>query len=222
MDDMASILIEPTAPSPKSEIRTVADLLRRLGDIPAERVRVQPAPGTATIADVETNKLCELIDGTLVEKAMGARQALVGAWLIHLLTEFAHPRNLGIILGADGTLEILTGLVRLPDVAFLSWDRLPGRRVPEEAVPAVVPDLAVEVLSQSNTPAEMLRKRQEYFTAGVRLVWMIDPAARVVTVYTAVNQSRVLSEADTLDGGTVLPGFTVPVRDLFAELDRHG
>jgi Uma2 family endonuclease len=218
---MANTLMEPT-PTAGTEIRTVADLLRRLGDIPAERVRVQPPLGTATIADVEKNKLCELIDGTLVEKAMGARESLLGVALAGLLRNFILPRNLGIILGADGTLEILTGLVRLPDVAFLSWDRLPDRRIPEEAVPAVVPDLAVEVLSKGNTPAEMLRKRQEYFNAGVRLVWMIDPAARVVTVYTAVNQSRVLTVTDTLDGSTVLPGFAVPVRGLFAELDRHG
>jgi Uma2 family endonuclease len=78
------------------------------------------------------------------------------------------------------------------------------------------------VLSESNTEAEMTRKRQEYFSAGVRLVWMVDPDARTVTVYTAPDQSIVLGEADTLTGDPVLPGFTLPLRDLFAELDRQG
>jgi hypothetical protein len=82
----------------------------------------------------------------------------------------------------------------------------------------LVPDLAVEVLSPSNTEAEMARKRQEYFAAGVRLVWMVDPDARTVTVYTAPDQSTVLGEVDTLSGDPVLPGFTLPLRDLFAEL----
>jgi Uma2 family endonuclease len=218
---MASTLTEPV-PTTGTEIRTVADLLRRLGDIPAERVRVQPPPGAATIADVEKNKGCELVEGTLVEKAMGARESMLASYLIYLLQLFVIPRNLGMVTGEQGTWEIMPDLVRIPDVAFTSWDRLPGRVVPTNPVPALAPDLAAEVLSKSNTPAEMLRKRQEYFNAGVRLVWMIDPAARVVTVYTAVNQSRVLTVADTLDGGAVLPGFAVPVRDLFAELDRHG
>ena len=68
----------------------------------------------------------------------------------------------------------------------------------------------------------MARKRDEYFRAGVRLVWMVDRFARTITTYTAVDQLRVLTEGDVLDGGAVLPGFAVPVRDVFAELDRHG
>ena len=86
----------------------------------------------------------------------------------------------------------------------------------------LAPDLAVEVLSESNTPAEMARKRQEYFTAGVRLVWFVDPDARTEEVYTAPDQSTVVNEEGTLDGGAVLPGFTLPLRDLFPELDLQG
>jgi Uma2 family endonuclease len=89
-------------------------------------------------------------------------------------------------------------------------------------VPQLAPDLAVEVLSPSNTRAEMARKRGEYFRAGVRLVWEIDPRKRGVRVYTAADQFTDLSAGDALDGGTVLPGFTLPLADLFAELDRHG
>jgi Uma2 family endonuclease len=205
-------------------VRTVADLLHRLGDVPPDRVRFDPVPGTATVADVaySENKGCELIEGTLVEKVMGLRESLLAIFLGGLLGPFVRRQNLGILTGSDGTYEVLSGLVRLPDLAFVSWDRLPGRRIPDEPVPNVVPDLAVEILSASNTLGEMSRKRGEYFRAGVRLVWEIDPRARTVRVYTSANTYTDLTAGDTLDGAPVLPGFTLPLAQLFAELDRHG
>jgi Uma2 family endonuclease len=81
--------------------------------------------------------------------------------------------------------------------------------------------LAVEVLSAGNTSAEMERKRREYFDAGVQLVWMIEPRARTVAVFTSPAESRALGVDDVLDGGNVLPGFSLKLRDLFAELDRE-
>jgi Uma2 family endonuclease len=119
-------------------------------------------------------------------------------------------------------MRLFPGLVRIPDVAFVSWARVPGRRVPEGPIAGFSPDLAVEVLSRGNTPAEMARKRQEYFSAGVSLVWMIDPAARTVTVFTHPEQSTVLGESDTLEGTDLLGGFALPLRDFFHELDRQG
>jgi Uma2 family endonuclease len=99
---------------------------------------------------------------------------------------------------------------------------MPNRRRPPEPIPALAPALAVEILSRSNTRAEMLLKRQDYFSVGVDLVWEVDPQARTVTVYTAPETSVLLGEADTLDGGEVLRGFMLPLHDLFAELDRQG
>jgi Uma2 family endonuclease len=119
-------------------------------------------------------------------------------------------------------MRLVSGLVRIPDVAFISWDRLPNRRVPSEPIPNVAPDLAVEVLSAGNTPGEMARKRQDYFAAGVHLVWQVDPRTRTVEVVTAHDQSTIRHETHILDGGTVLPGFTVPLQELFAELDQQG
>ena len=202
--------------------RTVEDLVRDLGDIPLSRIRLHPPIGTATVADVERHRGCELIEGTLVEKAMGYRESALALYLGHLLFQFVLPRNLGILSGEQGMLEILSDLVRMPDVSFMSWDRFPNRRVPKEAVPAIAPDLAVEILSTGNTKREMERKRREYFAAGTVLVWMVDPDSRTVTVYTSKTEFRTLSEADVLDGGAVLPGFTVELRTLFAELDRVG
>ncbi len=110
----------------------------------------------------------------------------------------------------------------IPDVAFASWDRLPKRQVPTDPIPDLAPDLAVEVLSKANTSEEMRRKRREYFASSVRLVWLVDPDARTVTVFTAPEQSKELNEDQILDGGDVLPGFTLALRELFAELDRQG
>jgi Uma2 family endonuclease len=208
-------------------IKTLADLLKRLGGVPLDRIRVHPAPGSATLQDVldvreRESILCELVEGVLVEKAVGFIQSGLAGILIGILNAFVLPRNLGIVTGPDGTMEITVGLVRIPDVAFISWDRLPGRRYPTAPVPRLAPNLAVEVLSRSNTPGEMAVKRQDYFTAGVEPVWEIDPDTRTVTVYTSVTQMVTLTTGDTLDGGVVLPGFTLSLQDLFAELDRHG
>jgi Uma2 family endonuclease len=208
-------------------IKTLADLLDRLGGVPLDRIRFKPFPGTATVQDVidlqqREGKRCELVEGVLLEKAMGFIQSALAGLMIEMLRAFVVPRNLGIVTGPDGTVELMAGLVRIPDVAFTQWDRLPGRRYPAAPVPRLAPNLAIEVLSRSNTPGEMAVKRQDYFTAGVELVWEIDPDARTVAVYTSVTDITTLTAADTLDGGLVLPGFTLPLQDLFAELDRHG
>jgi hypothetical protein len=119
-----------------SPLDTLADLVHALGDIPLERIRFRPPPGTATEADVlaageaPRKRLCELIDGVLVEKAVGYSELLLAAYLIALLDAFVRPRNLGLITAPDGTLRLWAGRVRIPDVAFTSWDRMPGRRRP--------------------------------------------------------------------------------------------
>ena len=87
-------------------------------------------------------------------------------------------------------------------------------------IPDLVPDLAVEVLSTSNTTAEMDRKLRDYFTSGVRLVWLVDARPRQATVCTAVDCCTVIDAAQTLDGGDVLPGFVLPLADLFTILDQ--
>ena len=207
---------------------TVADLLDRLGRIPPERIRMQPPPGTATEADVlkalaaPRKRLCELIDGVLVEKAMGYTESILETFLTEVLNAFVRTQNLGLVSGASGLMRLWPGRVRIPDIAFIHWDRLPNRQRPTDPIPDISPDLAVEVLSAGNTPAEMRLKREDYFGVFVQLVWEVDPQAHAVTVYTDVDDSIVLGENDTLDGGLVLPGFTLPLGGLFAELDRQG
>jgi Uma2 family endonuclease len=203
---------------------SVAELLARLGDVPPRRVRLQPPPGTATEQDVldifaRTKRLFELVDGVLVEKATGFPESLLAVAVASLLREAVKPRRLGVVVGPDAMMRLFGGWVRMPDAAFVSWARLPGRRVPAEPIPDLAPDLAVEVLSDGNTPAEMAVKRGEYFAAGTRIVWQIDPRTRTAEVFNAPDTSEKLDESQCLDGGDVVPGFTLSLRDLFAELD---
>lgn len=113
------------------------------------------------------------------------------------------------------------GLVRIPDVAFIAWERLLDRRIPTDPMPGLAPNLAIEIPSAGNTAAEMARKRRDYFDAGVQVVWLVDPRTRMVEVYTALDQCTRLHEDDTLHGGMVLPEFTLSPRELFGELDRQ-
>jgi Uma2 family endonuclease len=205
---------------------TLAELLERLGGVPPDRVLLDPPPGTATVEDVvakevHENRLCELVDGVLVEKAMGLRESILAVFLGRLLHEFVTAANLGLVSGEQGMMQLFPGLVRIPDVAFAAWARFPSGRVPDDPVPQLVPDLAVEVLSRGDTTGEMRRKLREYFEAGVRLVWLVDPRQRSVSVYTSPASVKVLSEPDILDGGEVLRGFRLPLKSLFAELDRR-
>ncbi len=114
------------------------------------------------------------------------------------------------------------GSIRAPDVAYASWDRFPGRKLPEEPIPDLAPDLVIEVLSKSNTRPEMKRKRGEYFAAGVLLVWEVDRKRRRVSVYTPDGAVNVLEASQRLEGGDILPGFVLELSELFSELDRHG
>jgi Uma2 family endonuclease len=93
--------------------------------------------------------------------------------------------------------------------------------VPKDAIYRIAPDLAVEVLSKSNTLAEMSRKRSEYFQAGTRLVWEFDADAKTVDVYTQPEQKITLQANQTLSGDPVLPGLTISLTDLFAQLDQQ-
>jgi len=199
---------------------TAAEMQEQLGGIPLERIRMVPPPGQATETDLlkiidSEDRICELVDGVLVEKPMGYFESQLAMLLGYFIRTYLEQNDLGIVLGEAGTLRILRDQIRVPDVAFLSWRHFPGRVLPAESVPAVVPDLAIEVLSKSNTKNEMERKLDDYFAAGVALVWFIDPVLRTAEVYESRNERRIVSFGDSLSGGTVLPGFDLPLKQLF-------
>jgi Uma2 family endonuclease len=205
---------------------TLADLAEMFGPMPPHRIRLTPPPGAAKEHDVKEihlreDRLYELVDGVLVEKDMGFPEAYLASLLVISMGHFAQQHDRGIVVGPDGLLRLASGLVRIPDVSFISWKRLPRRRIPRQPIANLVPDLAVEVLSASNTKKEMDRKLRDYFQVGVRLVWYVDPKKRTVTVYTAPNQATVLTIKDTLDGGAVLPGFSISLRELFGPANRR-
>jgi Uma2 family endonuclease len=205
---------------------TIAELLKQLGGISPRRVRLRPPPGKATEKDLlnilnHTDRLYELVDGVLVEKVMGYRESSLTCDLIKLLGYFLDEHDLGNVAGADCTMRLMPRLVRIPDISFVRWEKLPNHELPEEPIPDLVPDLAIEVLSKGNTPGEMKRKLKDYFITGVKLVWFVNPKPRTVEVFTAPDQSVTLTEADTLDGGEVLPGLALPVKQVFARLPRR-
>ena len=219
----------PVSAARRPTFRNGAEWWHALGDVPLERVVMDPPPGTATEQDllrmVERDKrLVELIDGTLVEKPVGLYESLIAGWLITLLNNFVLPRKLGYVSGQAGMMRMVSGRVRLPDVAFLATQTLPGGLIPAEPVPRLAPTIAAEVLSATNTVGEIRQKLFEYFESGTRLAWVIDPAKRAVAVYTSFSAepARVLSDQEVLDGGDVLPGFSVKVSDLFDGIASQG
>jgi Uma2 family endonuclease len=198
---------------------TLADLAEKFGPIPIRRIRQEPEPGTATEEDVvaiweREKRLYELVDGILVEKTMGYEESVIAIGLVALLDTFVRRLGLGIVSGTDGLMRLAVGLIRIPDIGFVSWERI-GHRFPKgQAIAPFGPELAVEVLCRGNTKKEMSDKLADYFAAGARLVWFIDPRSRTVTVYESLQRSTVLGESDTLTGGDVLPGFEVTVAAL--------
>lgn len=128
----------------------------------------------------------------------------------------AHVRRLGlgtVLVEAGYVLRRMPDTVRGPDVSFVSVARLPPDQIPETFIPGA-PDLAVEVISPGSRWFEIEEKVADYLAGGARLVWLVDPRARGVVVRYPDRPPAVLSEADTLDGEDVVPGFTVPVTEL--------
>lgn len=206
---------------------TLGDLQAYLDDIPADRIRMWPPPGQATEEDVlrisdETGCLCELIDGILVEKTMGWYESRLASLIGHWIETFLETNDIGMTLTSDGPFRLRKGRMRMPDVSFLRWSRFPNRVMPKVKVLKMAPDLAIEVLSESNTRREMQRKLEEYFAAGTLVVWYIDPKTRTARVFTSVSNVTDVPEDGTLDGGDLLPGFQLPLRDLFARAGSRG
>jgi Uma2 family endonuclease len=205
---------------------TLSDMHRHLGEIPLDRIRAVPPPGTATEQDVVEAKdrygrICELWDGVLVEKPMGYYESCVASALIFFIRLFLRQHDLGIVLAPDGIVRILPDQIRAADVAFVSWRHFPNRELPPGQVLTVPPDLMVEVLSPSNTKSEMERKLREYFQAGVRLVWLIDANNKTAFAYRSEQDATPIAANQSLDGEDVLPGFSLPLTELFEEAGKR-
>jgi len=212
-----------TSPTSVPKFQTAAEWLDSLGNVPAERIVFDPLPGTATEEDVlrlddHEDRRCELVDGTLVEKTMGWEEGIVAINIALAVGNFVRARKLGLCGGSSTMMRLLPTKIRLPDFSYFSHDTL-ALRDKHKRVPSLRPDLAVEVLSDSNTPKEMSIKLAEYFEAGTRLVWYVDPRTKTVDVYTSPTSVTKLSDVDVITGGDVLPGFEANISEFFEGTD---
>jgi Uma2 family endonuclease len=174
------------------------------------------ATASAAAPPRDDEPLFEIIDGERVEiPPMSAFASLIASSLFGLL--FPHAQSRGHLVME--TLFRLAGLGRnrRPDIAFVSYERWPRSRPHNKDDNAwdVVPNLAIEVVSPTDLAEELLVKMEEYFRAGVQLVWIVYPKDAQVYVYLSPKDVRILGRADTLDGGIVLPEFHLALADLF-------
>ena len=159
----------------------------------------------------------ELVKGELREmppagSSHGAYSGSLHVYLgYHVLTQ-----ELGRIFSAETgfTIARAPDTVRAPDIAFVSKDRLPDP-LPYGYL-ELAPDLVVEVVSPNDTVRKVSDKVDEWLEAGVRLVWVVEFRKRTITEYRFRKPIRVLREEDTLEGGDVVPGFSLPVREVFS------
>lgn len=180
-------------------------------DPPLDATTLEP-PGGET--------LYEMVDGQVVEKPpMGAYPTWIASLLAQSLGPFARSQKLGrVMVEMLFRIDAERKLQRRPDVAFLSFERWPrDRQVPREAAWDVIPDLAVEVVSPTNSASEVITKVREYFQAGVRGVWVVYPEESQIYLYDSPTSVNIVQAGGEIDGGTILPGFRLPVATLFED-----
>ena len=159
----------------------------------------------------------ELVDGEIIRRTpTGAAHGVLTAWIGHLLHEHVSMRGLGVCCGAETgfILRRDPDVVRAPDAAFVAAHRIPDTGIPASYWP-FAPDLAVEVVSPSDRLSDVQAKVAEYFAAGARQVWVIDPASRTVHAHRSPRRAEVFDVDGTLTGGDLLPEFRCEVRRLF-------
>jgi Uma2 family endonuclease len=177
------------------------------------------APRTMTIeefSEFEGDTPCDLIDGELVEMAAGARHGMIASAINIRIGIYLLEHIIGRTFMAETTFVLsVTGRTAVrPDAAFLRNERIPPPSELSNDVP-YAPDLAVEVVSPSDRASAVNRKVQAYLEAGTLLVWVVDPIRQTVLSYSIDGRVRFYGATDTLDGGEVLPGFALPLTELF-------
>jgi Uma2 family endonuclease len=160
----------------------------------------------------------EVVDNQILElPPMSARETYLASTLLRILGTFAWTAGLGRVTAEMLHLIIpAKNLQRRPDLSFVSFKRWPrDRRVPTTSAWDVVPNLAIEVVSPTNTANGVMEKTKEYFEAGVERVWVIYPEFAEIYDYDSPTSVQIVARYQTLDGGKLLPGLQLPLADLF-------
>ncbi|MGB3493501.1 MAG: Uma2 family endonuclease [Elainellaceae cyanobacterium] len=162
----------------------------------------------------------ELVDGELVDMGnSGMEHGYVACILTIVLGGYIRAHKLGVMCDSSTAFSLKGGNKRSPDFSFVVKNRLQGLSRPPRGFFQGSPDLAVEILSPSNTVEEIHRKIVEYFENETRLIWVIHPDEKYVLVYHSPEPDRFLRPQDTLDGEEVVPGFSMAIAELFEEWD---
>jgi Uma2 family endonuclease len=162
---------------------------------------------------------CELIYGELIMMSpAGAEHGVVASRFARYLSEFVEQNDLGVVFAAETGFKIETGpdLVRAPDASFVRKARL-THPLPRGYFPGV-PDLAVEVLSPEDSKREVAEKINMWLAHGTKLIWEADPRTMTVTVHQVGQEAQRLTQADSLTGEPLLPGFVLPLTKIFKSL----
>ncbi len=167
----------------------------------------------------DDGKTYELHNGVLIEVPGSAfKQTRLAAWIIYLLTTFVEERKLGgTVTSSDGTFALSKYNTRIPDVAYVTAEN--AARQDQDHYAQGAPDLAIEVVSPSNSGTEMQQRAGEYINAGSRLVWIVNATKRSIDVYRAGGTRTVLGMDDVIDGADVLPGLALPIRRIFEKIE---
>jgi len=167
---------------------------------------------------VGSDMLFEVVDGEIVEKQVGAYEIWIAQDIYDRLSPYVREKQLGRAVHEMIFDFAVVRRQRRPDLAFVSFERWPkGKVVPSTPAWEVVPDLAGEVVSPTHTMEEVVAKVREYFAAGVRLVWVVLPEVEKVYIYDSPDSIRVVNRTGELTGDPVIPGFRLPLAELFAD-----
>jgi len=218
----------PRIPDPApvaAGIRTLADFMHWLGDVPADRILLRPPPGMGNASDIlrlerQENRLCELVCGVAVEKRLGYKEMSVAAVLLGALQEHVEAKQLGVVTGPEGFYRLSEHLVRIPSVAFCAEGTFRGDIAPGEAAAGTVPQLVAEVIEGPASP-ELQRRIEDYFANGVKLVWVIDLDSRTAAIYVSPKKFKTVPARGSLEGGRLLGGFKMQLAKLFDHFGKR-
>ncbi len=183
------------------------DLLTKNGDAESQMV--------AEPRLIDPDKQIEIVDGKVeIKNVAGLRASGIAARLNAEIWMFVKTRKLGRTYGADASFAIGEN-ERMPDVSFVANEKL---RDGEPITPAkFAPDLAIEVISPSDVYAKVIAKIRQFFEAGVRQAWLVEPESQTVTIYFSPTETKTLTKADTIGCEELLPGFQLPLSEIFLD-----